>query len=239
MPDITFLLIVGPVIFFGSVVQGGVGLGLGLVAAPVVAFLEPSLMPGALLTATAILPVLTVVAEWRHIDWRTLAWALPARLPGSVAGAWLVAVLDPTALGAAVGVMVLLAVAATLTALRIEITPVSLLTAGAASGLTGTATSIGGPPLALVLQHSAAPMVRGTLGAFFVVGASLSLAVLAAGGQLTGEQVWTGLVLVPFVVAGFAASRPLRRRLESARFRAALLGVVALSGLALVLRYLL
>ncbi|ARQ70117.1 sulfite exporter TauE/SafE family protein [Streptomyces marincola] len=239
MPDISFLLLTGAAVFFGAAVQSGVGLGLGLVAAPVVAFTAPSLMPGALIVTTTLLPVLTIAAEWRHIHWRGLAWGLPARLPGSLAGAWLVGVLAPETLAAVVGAMVLLAVAATLSTVRLPLTPVTLVAAGVLSGAGATTTSIGGPPLALLYQHEEAARVRATLGGFFLVGAAMSLGVLAASGELTGEQVRAGLAMLPFVAAGFLAGRPLRRRFGTEGLRAALLWVVGLSGAGLLARALL
>jgi uncharacterized protein len=236
MPDISFLLIAGTAAFCGAAVQSGVGLGFGLVAAPVVAFVEPSLVPGTLLIATLSLPVMTLWSEWRHIDWHGLAWSLPARIPGALIGTWLVVVMAPRALGAIVGAMVLLAVAASLWAPRLHITPFSLMAAGMTSGVAGTATSIGGPPMALLYQHETAPRVRGTLAGFFLVGTLMSLAVLASAGELHTEQVRAGLLLFPFVIAGFAAGRPLRTRIGTHGIRVALLCVVTVSGVALIFR---
>ncbi|NJQ15705.1 sulfite exporter TauE/SafE family protein [Streptomyces bohaiensis] len=236
MPDIIFLLIAGTAVFAGALVQGTVGLGLGLLAAPVVAIADPSLMPGSMLVASMVTPLMTLWSEGRHVDWRGLAWGLPPRIPGSILGAWLVAVLEPRLLGLVVGVMVLLAVAATISAVTVRVTPVSLMSAGMVSGVTGTATSIGGPPLALLYQHSPGPTVRATLGAYFVIGAAISLATLQLGGQLTGEQLIAGAALIPFVVAGYFVSIPVRRRWGAGGIRAALLGVVSLSGVVLIVR---
>ncbi|MCT2592717.1 sulfite exporter TauE/SafE family protein [Streptomyces sp. N2-109] len=240
MPELQFLLIAGTAVFLGSLVQTGVGLGLGLVAAPVLVLLEPPLMPGALLTTTVVLPLLTVCTEWQHIDWRGLAWGLPARIPGAVAGAWLVTALEPRVLGAAVGVSVLLGVAASLWGHGpVRLTPALLVSAGTVAGITGTATSIAGPPLALLYQHQPAARVRATLGGFFLGGTLVSLLTLAAAGELTGRQLHHGLVLVPFVVAGFLLGRPVTRRLSTTGLRTSLLWVVSFSGIALIARSLL
>ncbi len=236
MPDISLLLIAGPAVLLGSVVQSSIGLGLALMAAPAMVFAGPEMMPGALLITTMTLPVLTMLGDRHAIDWGGLAWSLPARVPGALAGAWLVGVLTPEALGAVVGVMVLLAVAATLWAVRIRIGPASLMTAGALGGVTGTATAIGGPPLALLYQHESAPRVRGTLGGYFSLGAIISMGALLLNGELAAEQVATGLALVPFVLTGFLAGRPLRARLGAGPVRTALLVVVAASGVSLIAR---
>src|SRR5690606_39990084 len=52
------------------------------------------------------------------------------------------------------------------------------LAAGMVSGTTGTAAGIGGPPIALLYQHRAGPVVRSTLSATFLVGTVLSFTVL-------------------------------------------------------------
>ncbi|WDZ89031.1 sulfite exporter TauE/SafE family protein [Nocardiopsis sp. HUAS JQ3] len=223
-------------VFVGAAVQSTVGLGLGLVAAPVLSFLDPTLVPGALLVAVIALPGLTLLQEWRHVDWRGLAWGLPARLPGTALGVWVVAALEPRALAGAVGAMVLVAVALSLWSLRVRITPVSLVAAGTLSGLTGTATTIGGPPMALLYQYEEPARVRATLAAFFLLGGAVSLAALALGGQMDARTAAVGACAVPFVVAGFFAGTALRRRVDAGRLRAALLAVVAASALGLLAR---
>ncbi|MBB4932175.1 hypothetical protein F4561_002995 [Lipingzhangella halophila] len=239
MPDLTFLLIAGFAVVIGAAVQSGVGLGLGLVAAPVVSLLEPSLMPGAVLIPTSVLPLLSLIRDWSHVHWYGLAWGLPGRVPGSLAGAYVVAVLKPEMLGATVGVIVLFAVGLSLLRLRVRITPFSLLITGALSGVSGTATSIGGPPLALLYQNEPGPKVRGTLAGFFLVGVLMSLAVLAASGQLSGAEVRVGLILIPLVMLGFLAGSPLRRMVDAGRLQSALLLLVTVSGLVLIVRSLL
>lgn len=234
MADLSFVLIAGLAIVAGAVVQSSVGLGLGLVAAPVVALLDPSLMPGAMLIPVLLLPALTIWSEYSSVDWRGLGWALPGRAVGVAAGVWVVAALPPRLLAAGVGVMVLLAVALTMRAVRLRTTPATLSVAGVISGVTGTATSIGGPPVALVYQHEDAARVRATMGMYFLVGSVLSLAGLYLGGQLPLRQLYTGLALGPFVLLGFAVARPLRRVLHGDRLRVPLLLVVTASGAALL-----
>ncbi|MFD0773147.1 sulfite exporter TauE/SafE family protein [Streptomonospora algeriensis] len=236
MPELSFFLVAGTAVLLGAVVQSSVGLGLGLVAAPVVAMLDPALMPGTMLIATFVLPAFTLAAEWRNVDWRGLGWAVLGRTPGSAAAVWIVATVPPRALAAGVGAMVLVAVALTLRSVRVRIHRGSLLLAGAVSGFTGTATSIGGPPIALLYQHESAGRIRGTLAAFFLVGVLLSLCLLAAGGQLHADEVGAGLGLIPFVAAGFVAGRPLCRVIDVGLMRAALLAVVTVSGIVLLVQ---
>ncbi|MFS2056115.1 sulfite exporter TauE/SafE family protein, partial [Variovorax sp. CT11-76] len=55
--------------------------------------------------------------------------------------------------------------------------------AGLVTGITETATGIGGPPLALVYQHQPAPTMRSTIALCFLLGELVSLAVLLATGR--------------------------------------------------------
>lgn len=236
MPDLSFVAVGGLAAAVGATVQGSVGLGLGLVAAPVVTLLFPSLMPGSLLVAAAVLPVFTLLREARFADWRGLRWAFGGRIAGTPLGVWVVAALPPHALGMAVGGVVLAAVGITALPGGVPRNRPGLVAAGVFAGATGTATSIGGPPLALLYQREEGPRIRATLAVFFTIGAVFSLATLAAVGRLPLRQVTAGLLLTPFVLAGFVASGPVRRFLDNGRMRTGLLLITAVSALVLILR---
>lgn len=230
------LAVAGAAVLAGAIVQSSVGLGLGLVAAPVISFLDPSLMPGAMLITVVLLPVLTLVQEWRHVDWRGVAWGVPARLPGTVLGVLVVAFLEPHALAATVGVMVLTAVVLTVWSFRVRITPASIVTAGALSGFAGTATSIGGPPMALLYQYEDPPRVRATLAAFFLAGSTISLGALSLGGQLDTRTVVAGFMAIPLVAVGFVLGNVLRGHVSPRVLRLGMLGVVTLSAMGLLVQ---
>lgn len=236
MPDLSFIAVAGFAAIIGAIVQGSVGLGLGLVAAPVVTLLFPSLMPGSVLVAASVLPLFTLVREVEFADWRGLRWAFGGRLAGTPLGVWIVAVLPPRVLGIVVGGMVLVAVGITALPRLVPRNPRTLMAAGVFSGATGTATSIGGPPLALLYQREEGPRIRATLAVFFTIGALISLLTLAAADQLPVRQVTAGLALTPFAAAGFLLSRPLRRVLDNGRMRAGVLLVTAASATVLIVR---
>ena len=227
------------VLVVGSAVQNLVGLGLALVSAPVVTLLEPGLMPQLPLMLAATLPLLTLVESHDDIDWRGLGWALAARVPGTVVGVLLLRWFSPSALGVAVGVMVLLAVTTSLWSVRLPATAPVLALAGLVSGVTGTATSIGGPPFALVMQHRPPAQLRSTLAVFFVVGASLSLAGLGASGQLHGRTVALGVLLLPCLALGTWLGVRWRVSLPPGATRLGALAVCGGSALLLILRSLL
>jgi hypothetical protein len=71
------------------------------------------------------------------------------------------------------------------------------------------------------------------------VGALLSVLTPAAVHELPSRQVWAGLALTPFVVAGFAVSGPFRRYLDRGATRNAILAITGVSAVVLVVRSLL
>ncbi|MDN5854887.1 MAG: sulfite exporter TauE/SafE family protein [Actinomycetia bacterium] len=223
-------------VFVGATVQGVVGLGIGLVFAPVAGLIEPTLLPGVALWMALVMPVLTLFRDIDHADWRGLVWAVPARIPGTAVGVAVVVLASTRVIGVAVGTMVLIAIALSVHALDMRVSRASLLGAGFVSGVTGTATSIGGPPIALVYQHREPSQVRATLGVYFVLGAAFSLIGLTVAGDLTRHDILVALALLPFLLLGFASAMRLRGRVPVHRVRDAMLAVCAASALALVVR---
>jgi uncharacterized protein len=234
MPPTTILLVAGIAVAAGALVQGGLGLGLGLIAAPVVTLLDPALMPGSMLVAGAVLPVLILAREASHTDWPGVSWALAGRLAGTAAGIWLVTAVPVRALGLLVGTAVLAAGAVSSLGAELPRNRWTLLTAGVVSGTTGTATSIGGPPVALLYQREHGARVRASLSLFLCVGNALALTALALAGRLPIRDVEAGLIFLACAGAGLAAAARFRRFLDAGRIRAAVLVTAAASAIILI-----
>ena len=234
--EVWVVVILATTLAVGAAVQGLVGLGLGLVAAPVTTLIAPELMPGLLLWLATMMPLVTLVREHHEIDWRGLGWAVPARLPGTAIGVVFVAWFSARELGIAVGLMVLASVLLTIRAFRVPVNRGTLLAAGFVSGITGTTTSIGGPPLALLFQYRSPRQIRSTLAVYFVLGAGFSLAGLAVAGSLDRSTFVLALLMVPCLLLGFVVSRFLHRVVPAHHIRGGVLLVCGLSAVVLLLR---
>ncbi|MFI7481573.1 sulfite exporter TauE/SafE family protein [Kocuria sp. M1R5S2] len=208
------LALVGLVVVVASCLQGAIGFGLGLLAAPVIALLDPSLLPGSIILLATGLTVLGVLRDRTAVDLRGTGWALAGRIPGTAAGALLVAALPPRMLALVLAGTVLLAVLLGACGWQPKPRPAAVAVAGAASGLLGTATSIGGPPMALVWHGSSRARMRGTMSAFFLVGALMSLAALIAVGALDARTLAFAGVLAPAMLLGFAVSGVVNGRID-------------------------
>ncbi|HMM94412.1 TSUP family transporter [Phycicoccus sp.] len=226
----------GLAVLAGAVVQSVVGFGMSVVAAPFVVLLAPDLMPVALLVPSVTLPVLQLSHGVRDLAWRSLGLALTARLVLTPVGVAVVAVLAPRAIAALVGVLILVTVALSVRTIDLRPTRTNALVAGAVSGVSGTAAAIGGPFLALVLQHERPERVRSTLAAFFLVGSGLALGGLALGGEVSGRQLLAGLAWAPCALLGYAVAAPVRARVDAARFRRYVLGFCVVASLTVIVR---
>jgi uncharacterized protein len=223
-------ILLAVVIFLAACLQAAVGFGMGMVAAPFVALVDPSLLPAAVILLAILVSAAIAVIERAALDVRGAGWALLGRIPGSALGAVLVAVLSAAALGWFVAATVLVGVVASLWGWRPRVTRTSQITAGALSGVMGTATSIGGAPMALLWQASDGPRLRGTMSAFFLVGSIVSTLALLVLGQIT-LHTWqvTGLLVAPAVL-GFVVRHLDKGRIRALALGASLVGVVLLAG---------
>lgn len=233
------ILLAGLIVAVGALVQGAVGYGMALVAAPLLALIDPALVPVPLIVLAAGHSLLAVLRDGRHADWAGVGWAMLGRLPGTGLGVLVVVAVSQRVFGLVVGGCVLGFVLLSLLTWRPRLRPRSLLVAGLASGVGGTAAAIGGPPVALLYQHETGPRVRGTIGAYFALGSVTSIAALAAAGQVTGAALLSAAQLTPFLLAGFALSGPARLVLDRGWTRHAVLAVAAASAVLLIGRSLL
>jgi uncharacterized protein len=224
------------VVAVGAAVQGSVGFGANLLAAPVLAVIEPEALPATLTLLILPLAVAMVRRERQGVDWPAVGWLMVGRVPGTVIGSLVVAAVAGDTLSVLAGVGVLVAVGMSLLTTTVPITRGTTVAAGVASGAMGTATSIGGPPMALLYQHHEGPTLRATLAAAFSLGTVLSLVALALAGAVAPWQLALALALFPGTVVGIAVSHRLISRLDGAWLRPTVLAFAAVTAAAAVVR---
>ena len=222
------------VVTIGSTLQGVIGIGMGLFAAPLLALADPAFLPVSIVIAVIPLGVGVAWRERHAVERRDVGIALTGRVVGVAAGAWAAASTGHGFLALMVGISVLIAVVGSLTGVRFATTDRNLVLAGAASGFTGTAAGVGGPPMGLTYQHARPATLRATLSAFFAVGALASFIGLAIAGEVDRHRLALTLVILPGVPLGLLLSKPLIGRLPAERIRPLVLAVCAASALALV-----
>jgi uncharacterized membrane protein YfcA len=224
---------------FGALLQGSVGFGLGLIGVPLLVLIDPTYVPGPVLLAAFFLNLLIFFRERHAIHIKGLHWAIIGRIVGAILGAMILLAIPQKSLSAMFGVMVLLAIAISLAGIHLTITPKNIFGAGVASGILGTTSSIGGPPIALIYQKHDGPTIRGTLSGIFIFGTIISLIALTIIGRFgLGEIKATG-TLIPGVFLGFLLSNRSTEILDRGFTRPSVLITSAISGIVVILRNLL
>jgi uncharacterized membrane protein YfcA len=234
--DIVAFAVIAVGVAIAAFVQGTTGVGFALIVAPIVGLLAPALMPVCLLV---LMVPLNVYVAWRErgaLDRVGAGWITAGRLVGTFGGLWILAALPASALNMLIGAATILAAAATLALPSFRTGRQSFVAAGLVTGVTETATGIGGPPLALVYQHHAAAVLRSTIAFCFLVGELISLAFLAVAGRAQPSQFMAALLLVPALAVGAYASQHVHHRLDGRVLRAFVLGFAIISGLVLLVR---
>lgn len=223
-------------VFGASLLQGIGGVGLAMVAAPISVLLFPQLVPAPILLLGSVLALMGAIRERSFIVWPAASLLVVGRIIGAaVAGATL-SMLPTSAFAVIFALLILCGVAFSVSGWKLVANRTSLLLAGTTSGLMGTITSSGAPPLALVMQHVPPPQLRATISSVFVIGALISLVVLAVVGRFGMGEVHLALVLLPAMTLGFLTSGPLKQKVTPRYIRAGLLGLSAAGAIGILLR---
>ena len=224
------------IVYFAAIVQVGLGMGFGLTAAPLLALINPELVPA----PTLVLGMLTAGwGAWRErkaIIWNEVATGVFGRIAGVAIGAVILASMtDRKTFMLVFGLMIGLAVILSVGGWKFPFTRVNLVGVSTLSGLMGTITSVGAPPMALIYQHRPPATARPTLGAFFALGCLLSLIGLAIASRFGWHDLALAGWMLPPLFAGIITARFLGGRFDR-RYRPALLAISGTAALILIVR---
>lgn len=223
-------------ICFAAFMQGLGGVGFAMFAAPIAALFFPQMVPGVLLTLGGFVSLLTALRERPDVMWQPVRQALLGRAAGAILAVYALAELSQKAISLLFAALILMAVILSVAGLRIATTARNITIAGVISGVMGTLTSVGSPPLALAMQHTPPPNLRATMGAILFFGATFSLILLAFTGHYTLRDFLLSAILLPFMLLGFALSSRAHKRVGPALVRRLLLAFCATSALGLAVK---
>ncbi|ATG75617.1 permease [Zobellella denitrificans] len=214
----------------GAFVQGATGMGFALVVAPVLGLLAPALLPISLLVLMLPLNALIAWRERHAIDLRGTKWISLGRVLGTFGGLWVLVVLPLNQLNILIGVSTIAAVLVSWLAPAFAPGRKAFVSTGVITGITETATGIGGPPLALVYQHMPVATLRASVALCFLIGELVSLLVLALDGRLQAELLLPVGWMLPALAAGLILSQLVHRTINARFLRQFVLVFALVSG---------
>ncbi|MFD0353945.1 sulfite exporter TauE/SafE family protein [Streptomyces sp. NPDC127110] len=222
-----------------SVVRTTAGFGFSLVAVPPLALLiDPASAVVVAGIMAAPLSLWIAVRDWRYVDRKVMAATLLSGLAGVPFGVWLLATLPSRVLLFVITAVVLLGTFIVWRKIELRGGMKTVAAVGVFSGASFAATGIDGPPMVAAFQSMRLePRVqRATLGVVFSGTSLAALAGFGISGQLTATVGKMLLVGVPALLIGMFAGEKVFHRLDAARFRRVVLGLLVVSSLSVVLR---
>ncbi|MFM2483962.1 sulfite exporter TauE/SafE family protein [Celerinatantimonas yamalensis] len=234
MPSPLMLVLAFGVVILGASVQSLIGFGLAVVAAPLLYFIDPSLVPTPLLLLGFAISAINWFHNRNYADFKSMGGALVMRIPGALIGLWLLLHFDAKGLQILIAIAVLMGVATTLTKRALRFNQRNLLIAGFISGLFATVAGIGGPPMAVLMRAQQANAIRGNLSAFFSVSSLISIFILGIGGQVHVHHLISTLILLPAVFIGFFLSKNIINKFDRKQITCTTQIVCCLSAVTLI-----
>ena len=222
----------------GAALQGVVGIGFGVVSVPILTILNPDFTPIPQLMLA--LPLTTTIAllDRRHLDLKGAGWVIAGRFPGALLGALLLGALASRTIDAVIAAVVIAATVTIALGWSVQRTSFTEFLAGVTSGITGTVSAIGGPPVALIYHDSPGATIRSTLSTIFIIGLTINLAALTAFGEIQGSDLRTAAILLPGMLVGLTLSGPIASRFDDRVIRRVVLITAGLAGLGLAMKVL-
>ncbi|MCG6856906.1 MAG: sulfite exporter TauE/SafE family protein [Salaquimonas sp.] len=224
------------VIFLAAIIQVTLGMGFGMMAAPLAALIDPSLVPAPVMIAGMVTACWTAWRERRDIIWREVNYGFIGRFVGIfVAILVLSSLIGNKSFLLVFGALTGLAVILSASGWRMRFNMPNLIAMSLLSGFMGTITSVGAPPLAVLYAGQPPQTSRATLSAFFAFGALVSLAAQFGTGLAGKAELIHGAMMLAPMLAGIAVAARIKSQFDR-RYRLALLVVAGMASVMLILR---
>jgi len=228
------LLILSVVVLVAAFIQGSTSVGFALISTPMIGILRPELLPVCVLVLMLPLNFYVVWRERGAVDRTGASWITGGRIVGTAGGIWVLAALSASQLSLFVGGSTIAAALVTLLMPPFSPSRPAFIAAGLVTGVTETATGIGGPPLALLYQHQPPATMRSTIALCFLLGEAVSLATLMATGRIDAAQLLAVALLLPALIAGSMLSHAVHHRINGRFLRNFVQVFAIVSGIALM-----
>ena len=154
LPLVT-MIAANAIMSIASALQASVGIGLALLAVPLLALLDPRFVPGPMLLAGSLLALACAHRERHAVDAKSFSLSLLGLATGTLFGAVALRVIGTGHINTIFAIVVLLAVAISVSGLRVQLTRSVLFTGGGVAGVMGTMAGIHGPHCARVSERTA------------------------------------------------------------------------------------
>ena len=234
--SLDFYIIVLFLIILGAITQSAIGIGFGIPAG-ILVLLEPSMVPSCIILMGSFLALSNAMLSYKDIIKVDLIYSYTGRIIGSILAMPLIFFTLGTDYYLIIfGVLLLIATYLSAKKWNIVATKKNITIAGTASGLMGTLTGIGGPPMAIVYQNSSAKKVVATLNMFFGFGALFSVLLFVYYDLINLPEVMKSIYLAPGLVIGtYIGRRKIIREFVNRNLKNLIIAICFVSAVVIIL----
>jgi len=230
------LLLCWLIVVVASALQIAAGMGFGMLASPLIALVKPELVPGCVLVMGIMVAIIGAWRERANIAGQEIIAGVSGRVIGSGVALMILLLLpDMNAFMILFGCVMLIAIALTTFGIKLAFTIKNLFKLSILSGVMGSLTAVGAPPMAIIYHGRSPSIIRPTLNAFFLFGCVLGLISLSLSGWFHWVNLLAALTFVPAMLVGIFIAQ-YARDISSETLSQFLLCLSAGASLLLILR---
>lgn len=200
------IVLINIIILCGSLLQGLIGYGIGMFCAPLLFLISPTLVPAPLILLSTVITLIMVLRDRAHLQFDQVSWAMIGVFIGIIVAGFTLKVASKDQFELVFGVFILLAVLISILGFTPKVNKRTNIIAGFTSGLMGTITAVGGPPMALLYQHGDIKNIKANLTAFFLFANIIAIITLTFIGQITLNTLAIVGLSLPGMAIGFYIS---------------------------------
>jgi len=227
-------------VLFAAFVRGLAGFGFALILAPLLLLiLDPIVVVIINLFLGLLSHIVVVLWSLREVNLRRISLMIASSLLGIPLGAWIISVIAPHIMKIVIGAVIICFAIPISVSFRKSFTSGKLTSglAGFLSGILASSTSLGGPPVVLVMhsQNWTKRKILASLAAYFTFLNLFSLLALSISGQMHVEILVTAASLVPAMLIGVRLGMMVFYRTDSRLFRFLSMFIVICAGILAVI----
>lgn len=223
-------------VLIASFVQTSTGMGFAMIAAPLLALVSITFVPGPMLFINLFLAVFMLGDGRSFVVKREIAILAPTILFGTLIGAAILSRVPSDSIAIVFACLILLAVAISVFAKALAFTTRNLSICGVAVGVMGSTSGIPGAPLVIMYQNEPLEKTRPTMALVFTFSYITSLCALAYVGAFNVQLALDGLMLLPGLLVGYAVGRWSRQYMTQRIGRALMLSIASVGAVLLLIK---
>lgn len=207
--SLELVFLINALLFVGAYIQGIVGFGIGIFCASIFAVFVPQMVPGPMILLSTILAVIMLFRGRQDVHVHFIKWPILGSFLGIVCAGWIVSLVTKAQFDIIFGVLLLFLVG--MSFLNYHFTgKIASVSAGYLSGLMGTITAIGGPPMGLLMKQSEPNIIRANLALFFLISSIIAITTLIIIHALGRQELYLASISAPGMLVGYTLSQKVK-----------------------------